>query len=140
MTLIVDAAPLVAFANSADTDHEQVRHILHSEPGELVLPAPVSAEVDYMIRTRLGDQAAQAFLVDLSRTVYRVECVSDDEYSAVLELNEQYSGLRLGLADASVVVLAARFNTRRILTFDQRHFRVVEPIQGGTFTILPADD
>jgi len=93
-----------------------------------------------MVRTRLGDQAAQAFLVDLSRAVYRVECLSDDEYNSILGLNERYSGLRLGLADASVVVLAARFNTRRVLTFDQRHFRAVEPLQGGAFTLLPADD
>jgi len=47
MTLIVDAAPLLAFANAADPDHEDVRRVLRSEPGDLVLPAPVTAEVDY---------------------------------------------------------------------------------------------
>ncbi|MGH2355036.1 MAG: hypothetical protein ACRDI2_09890 [Chloroflexota bacterium] len=43
------------------------------------------------------------------------------------------------LADASLVVLARRYRTRRILTFDQRAFRAVEPLHGGAFTILPAD-
>ena len=47
--------------------------------------------------------------------------------------------LNLGLADLSVAVLASRLGTRRILTFDQRHFRAVRPIQGGTFTLLPDD-
>jgi hypothetical protein len=32
-----------------------------------------------------------------------------------------------------------RLGTRRILTFDQRHFRAVRPIHGGVFTLLPAD-
>jgi hypothetical protein len=37
------------------------------------------------------------------------------------------------------VVLAARFGTTRILTFDERHFRALIPLQGRHFTILPAD-
>ena len=44
-----------------------------------------------------------------------------------------------GLAGASVVVLAAQHVTTRVLTLDLRHFRAMEPIQGGHFTILPAD-
>lgn len=29
--------------------------------------------------------------------------------------------------------------TIRIVSFDKRHFRAVTPLQGGAFTILPAD-
>ena len=36
------------------------------------------------------------------------------------------------------MVLADRHGTTRILTFDERAFRAVPPLQGGTFTILPA--
>ena len=35
--------------------------------------------------------------------------------------------------------LAERYATRRLLTFDERAFRSVPPLQGGSFTILPAD-
>lgn len=45
----------------------------------------------------------------------------------------------LGLADLSLVLLAHKLDTRRILTFDERHFRAVRPLQGGAFTLLPAD-
>jgi uncharacterized protein len=61
------------------------------------------------------------------------------DYHAALDLDRQYADLNLGLADLSVVVLANRLGTRRILTFDRRHFRAVRPIQGGAFTLLPAD-
>jgi uncharacterized protein len=37
------------------------------------------------------------------------------------------------------VILAGRFETRRILTFDERHFRALRPLDGGSFTLLPAD-
>jgi hypothetical protein len=36
-------------------------------------------------------------------------------------------------------VLARRYRSRRIVTFDERAFRTVAPLQGGTFTVLPAD-
>jgi hypothetical protein len=44
-----------------------------------------------------------------------------------------------GLADLSVVILAHRFRTRRLLTFDERDFRAVTPLSGGSFTLLPHD-
>lgn len=47
--------------------------------------------------------------------------------------------LRLGLADASLIILAARYGTRRVLSFDERAFGAVAPLQGGAFTLLPAD-
>jgi uncharacterized protein len=45
----------------------------------------------------------------------------------------------VGLADLSVVVLAHRFRTRRLLTFDERDFRAVKPLAGGSFVLLPRD-
>jgi len=42
-------------------------------------------------------------------------------------------------ADASLVVLAARSETRDILTLDERHFRAVVDARGRPFRLLPAD-
>lgn len=57
----------------------------------------------------------------------------------ILQLDQQYADLDVGLADLSVVVLARRFGTRRILTYDERHFRTLRPLDGGAFTLLPSD-
>jgi uncharacterized protein len=48
--------------------------------------------------------------------------------------------LDLGLADISVVILAHRFRTRRLLTFDERDFRAISPLAGGSFMLLPRDN
>lgn len=61
------------------------------------------------------------------------------EYHAVRDLEDRYASLDLGLADCATVVLARRLGTRALLTFDERHFRTVTPLQGGAFTLLPAD-
>jgi uncharacterized protein len=51
----------------------------------------------------------------------------------------RYRDLELGLADASIVVLAEQWRTNAIATLDQRHFRALVPSQGGAFELLPAD-
>jgi uncharacterized protein len=140
VTLIVDAAPLVALADTADRLHERVTSILAAESGPLVIPAPVTAEVDYMLGARHGAIARRRFLADLAAGRFTVGCLEGEDHATVAEIDLQYSDLDLGLADCSLVVLAHRHATDRILSFDERHLRVVAPIGGGSFTVLPADE
>jgi uncharacterized protein len=139
VTLILDAAPLIALGDSRDPLHGAVADLLRAEGGDLVVPAPVSAEVDYLIRRRGSALAARAFLRDVAAGRFRVEGLTADEHGTVARLDEQYAALDLGLADLSVVVLAHRFRTRRLMTFDERDFRAVAPLSGGSFTLLPRD-
>jgi predicted nucleic acid-binding protein len=80
-----------------------------------------------------------AFLADLAAGTFGAECLNRAELRTALEVCRRYRDLRLGLADASLVVLAHKHRTRRIVTFDERAFRAVQPLQGGTFALLPAD-
>jgi predicted nucleic acid-binding protein len=97
----------------------------------------VSAEADYLIRSRWGPRAQLAFLEDLATGPFLVVGLTRDEHETALRLHDRYEDL--GLADLSVIVLAARFKTDRLLTFDQRDFRPVQPLTGGHFTLLPGD-
>ncbi|HET8863415.1 MAG TPA: PIN domain-containing protein [Solirubrobacterales bacterium] len=139
MTLILDAAPLVALADAKEPQLEALLRIRSEEEGQLILPAPVAAEVDYLLGVRFGEAARRAFLSDLAAQRYDVVCLEAGDYRAVAELDARYSDLGLGLADCSILVLAERYETQRLLTFDERHFRAVTPLQGGAFELLPAD-
>ena len=139
MTLVLDAAPLVAMADAGEPRLEALLSIRDEEEGPLVLPAPVAAEVDYPLGVRFGHAARRAFLGDLAAQRYDVACLEAGDYRVVAELDARYADLGLGLADCSIVVLAECCETRRVLTFDERHFRAVAPLQGGSFTLLPAD-
>ena len=139
MTMVIDAAPLVALGDRNDPRHTAVRAILEAEPGDLVIPAPVTAEVDYLLRRRGGRNAARAFLRDLASAVFLVEGLTVEEHGLALALDERYPRLDAGLADLSIVILAHRLGTRRILTFDERDFRTLKPLAGGTFELLPTD-
>jgi predicted nucleic acid-binding protein len=139
VTLILDAAPLVALADAREPRLQALLRIRDEEEGSLVLPAPVAAEVDYLLGARFGEAARRAFLSDLAARRYDVACLEAGDYRTVAELDASYSDLGLGLADCSILVLAERFGTRRLLSFDERHFRAVTPLQGGSFQLLPAD-
>jgi len=139
VTLVLDAAPLVALADAKEPQLDALLWIRDDEEGRLVLPAPVAAEVDYLLGVRFGEAARRAFLSDLAAQRYEVACLEAGDYQAVAELDARYSDLGLGLADCSLVVLAERYETRRLFSFDERHFRAVTPLQGGSFELLPAD-
>jgi predicted nucleic acid-binding protein len=140
VTVIVDAAPLVALGDSNDRLFPRIERLLKTIDGPLVIPAPVTAEVDYLLGQRLGRGAQGRFIVDLAAGRFTVAGLEFEDYATVQEIDARYADLELGLADCSIVVLAHRYQTTRIVSFDERHFRVVRPLQGRTFTILPADD
>jgi predicted nucleic acid-binding protein len=64
-------------------------------------------------------------------------CDATDLHHA-LSVMDQYQDLNIGLADASLVILAQRYRTDRVLTLDHRHFRVLRTLTGKPFTLLPA--
>lgn len=140
MALVVDAGALYAQADASDPGHGAVRAVLEREREALVTSELAVAEADYLILDRLGPAAERAFLEDLAEGTYLVECLDRQGLRAAMAVIERHRDLRPGLADASLVVVAQRHATRRLLTFDERAFRVIAPLQGGAFTILPADE
>jgi predicted nucleic acid-binding protein len=139
MALLVDAGALYAQADRADPHHRAVVEILRAERGPLVTSQIAVAEADYLMLTRLGLDVEFAFVQDLAAGTFLAECLSRGELGLALDVARRYRDLKLGVADAALVVLARRYRTRRLLTFDERAFRAVTPLQGGSFTLLPAD-
>ena len=137
--IVVDTSGLLALIDPVQNDHARVAAAVERERGPFLLSTFVLAELDYLLSTRVSIDAELTFLRRVGAGDYAVESFDDDEITAAAALIERYRGQGIGLADASIVLLAARAETNRILTLDERHFRVVRPVRGGSFTILPAD-
>jgi uncharacterized protein len=137
--LIVDAGALYAQADADEPQHAAIARVLRVERDTLVTSQVVVAEADYLILHRLGVDVELKFIDDLAAGTYIVDALAPSELSIARDVVARYRDLELGLADASLVVLANRWQTRRILTLDERAFRAVSPLQGGAFEILPAD-
>ena len=135
--LIADTSALLALYNEREPAHDEVRRVVEAEPEPLVVSPYVVAELDYLIATRIGVDAELAMLDELGGGAYHLAEISAEDLAVARSAVDRYRDQRIGVADASIVVLAARFATRSILTLDHRHFSVVRPQSGGRFRILP---
>jgi predicted nucleic acid-binding protein len=129
---------LYGAADANDPDHAAVISMLEGWPGELVVSAFTAAEADHLVLGRLGLDAELALLDDLA-VAYTVQSLDPRGLKTARELCARYRDLKLGLADASMVVLAEQWSTYSLATFDHRHFRMVVALDGTPFTLLPAD-
>jgi predicted nucleic acid-binding protein len=135
--LIVDAGPLYATADTSDTNHAACENLLNKASGPLVVGQLIVAEVAYLIGDRLGAQPEIAFAQSIAAGELTVEPVLDSEWARIAELVEHYADLPLGVADASIVVLAERHGVTEIASLDRRHFYVVRPKHVDGFVLLP---
>jgi uncharacterized protein len=137
--IICDTSGLLSAYTVDEERQAAVVQQLRSDPGPLVLSPFVLAELDYMVTRQAGVQGEMNVLRDVAAGVYVLPEFSRTDVSTAASVVDRYADLRIGLADASIVVLAARYQTTRLLTLDERHFRVIKPLYGDAFTILPAD-
>lgn len=135
--MIVDTSGLLAFFNRNEPLHHEVVAAVEEAP-DLVVSPYVVAEVDYLVATRYGVDAELEILDELSGGAWLLAEFQKEDIGEARDVVARYRDQDIGLADASLVVLAHRFRTRKMLTLDRRHFDVIRPLGGGRFTLLPA--
>lgn len=134
-TAIVDSGPLIAAANSADPDHRACLEVLQAPGLHLVIPALCIAEAAYLIHQRRGPRVEALFLRGME--TFDIQAPLAGDWRRIGELVEQYADFPLGGTDASVVALAERLRTDRLITLDHRHFTAVRPRHCEGFRLLP---
>lgn len=137
MALIADTGGLYAVYDRHDKYHEAVLQVIAQETGDIIIPDVILAEIDYLLRHWLGVQAELDFLEEILAGSYTLYRLDSQDFLRCQELLSRYRNLNLGLADTAVMATAERLNVYRILTIDERDFRVVRLKK--PLVILPAD-
>jgi len=135
--IIADTSGLLAFFNRSEPLHAEVRRIVENGDEALVVSPYVVAELDYLIATRVGIEAELTVLSELASGGYLLPSLDGPDLEKAVAVITRYQDQDIGVADASIVVLAERFQTRAILTLDRRHFGVLRPLSGGKFKLIP---
>ena len=135
--MIVDTSALLAFFDTDEPDHGAVASVLDAATEALVISPFVIAELDYLVVSRLGTRTELAVLKELAGGAWDLPAFGTDDLIGARAVMERSADQDIGVADASNVVLAARFRTRTIVTLDDGHFDVLRPLNGGRFRILP---
>ena len=136
--MILDTSSLVAAFDPDQLDHAACADVLRSAR-TVVLSPFVLAELDYFIRRDRSIAEELQLLAQVSSGALPLAEFSADDIGTARAVVEHYADLNVGLADASLLVLAHRYNTHDVFTLDHRHFRTMVALDGEPFRILPAD-
>ncbi len=135
---MVDTSGVFAALDRSQPDHDASRAVLEGDEPLLLSPF-VLAELDYLLATRVSAVAGVELLRDVEAGAFELAPFSEQDVGAAATIVERFLDLGIGLADASILVLAERHETDRVLTLDQRHFRALRTASGAALTLLPAD-
>jgi hypothetical protein len=137
--MVCDTSGLFAALDDSQSMHLAARSAVEADPGPLFLSPFVLAELDYLLATRVGWKAESLFLKEVAEGAFRLEPFDSADLQQAMAIMDSHADASIGLADASVVVLARRHGINRILTLDQRHFRALQAKPGESFVLLPLD-
>lgn len=137
--IILDTSGLLSALDASQRHHAQAAAALKAEPGPWLLSPFVLAELDYLLATKVSQEAALDLMEEVGRGAYRLEAFQSADIRRAHEIALEYADMDVGLADASLVVLSERHGERNILTLDERHFRTLKAVGGQPFRLLPRD-
>jgi hypothetical protein len=138
--ILLDTSGILAAVGADERRHEECARVLRAADPPRLLSPFVLAEVDYMIHKYAGARAALAFLDEVGRRAYELVPMEHRDVDYARSIMEHYRELEIGLTDASIVALAARYSCWDVLTLDKRHFRAIKiPGVKRRFRILPAE-
>ncbi len=123
--IIADTGAIIALIDADDRHHQTLRDLFTTDPHEWVVPWAVLPEVDYLLATRVGPAAQDAFMADVASGAFGVEWGEPSDLADAHEITLRYTHLRMGLVDAVVVATAQRLRANAIATLDLRHFGVL---------------
>jgi predicted nucleic acid-binding protein len=137
--ILLDTSGLLAAIDRSQRHHRAAAAALRSATGPRILSTFVLAELDYLLASRVGPAAQDRLLEQVESGVYRLESFDQADVASARIVLDRYHDLDLGIADASVVVLAERYGTTDVLTLDERHFRALRGPGDRPFRLLPTD-
>ena len=134
--MIIDTGILYALADRDDGAHRSARAIF-ALPEPKLVPEPVIAETDYLVRKNLGVNAEIGFLRGVVEGSFAALSPQHADRERASELVERYRDLDIGYVDAIVVAIAERLSETRIATIDRRDFLAIRPRHVEAFELLP---
>ena len=137
--ILLDTSGLLAAMFADQTDHAACREALEEAEPPLIVSPFVLAELDYLVLRNAGVDAELRLLEEVADGAYELAPFSRLDVARALEIARQHRDLRIGVTDASLVVLSERHGAVDLLTLNQRHFRTIPGALERPFRILPAD-
>ena len=133
--VLADTGPIVAILSRRDQYHKTCVEALRDMPGPLFTCWPVITEVAWLLRR--DSNAIQQLLGSIDIGLFEMLTLTTADAKPIAAIMKKYRDIRIQLADASLVHLAARDGLDTVFTLDRRDFSVYRLPRGRAFRIIP---
>lgn len=138
MTVLADTGAVYALLDQDDHWHQRVIQYWEHHASSIRLPEPILAEICYLVGSRLGPEAEQAFVQAIVDGEFALEPFqAEDDLVRAVDLMQTYRSAKIGFVDAAIVAAAERLDVKELLTTDRRHFGLIRPAHRSTLTLVP---
>jgi hypothetical protein len=133
--VLADTGPIVAILSRRDQYHKICVEALREMPGPLFTCWPVITEVAWLLRR--DTNAIQQLLNSVDVGLFEMLILTTADAKPISAIMKKYRDVRIQLADAALVHLAARDGVDTVFTLDRRDFAVYRLPKGRTFRVIP---
>jgi hypothetical protein len=133
--VLTDTGPIVAILSRRDQYHKICVKALREMPGPLFTCWPVITEASWLLRRDAN--AIQQLMNSIEIGLFEMLTLTTADAKPISAIMKKYRDIRIQLADAALVHLAARDGLDTVFTLDRRDFSVYRLPRGKAFRILP---
>ena len=134
--VLADTGPIVAILSRRDQHHKICVEALREMPGPLFTCWPVITEAAWLLRRDAN--AIQQLLNAIDAGLFEMLALTTADAKPISAIMKKYRDVRIQLADAALVHLAARDGLDTVFTLDRRDFAVYRLPRGKAFRVLPS--
>jgi predicted nucleic acid-binding protein len=133
--VLIDTGPIVAILLESDEHHAACVEQLHHIRGPLLTCWPVITKAAWLLRQY--PRAIRKLLSALNGRPFALVPLGETDLPGIAAVLAKYEGLRIQLADASLVHLANREGIEIMFTLDRRVFGVLRLTHGKKLRLIP---
>jgi len=137
LQILIDTCAVIAMMDKSHHSNKEISKFILEEENTCIVASTVVVEVCQLLKYRFGSRYELDFLREIHKTSFILETVKFEDLPRIIEVLAKYNDLKIGYVDASIVAIAERIKTNKILTLDRKHFGAIVPSGFEYFDILP---
>ncbi len=136
MQIILDTSAVLALSDRRHRLNKDISDLVLQKESLCIIPSTVVVEVCQLLKYRFGNKYEKRFLEEINRSSFILETIRFEDISRIIQILAKYDDLNAGYVDSSIVAIAERLGTNKLLTLDRKHFSVLIPDGFEYFDIL----
>ena len=136
MQILLDTSAIIALSDRRHRLNKDIIDLASQKESICIIPSTVAVEVCQLLKYRFGSKYEKKFLEEINKSSFILETVTFKDIPRILQILTKYEDLNAGYVDSSIVAIAERLATNKILTLDRKHFSVFIPDGFEYFDIL----